>query len=131
MNTRKAIGYFRISGTAGPLMRAELESQRNTLKAYAQANDLRVAEECVDYENGKRAGRPQFAKALELCKAQGAVLVVAMAGPLAKDPNFFIQLHLSGADFAVLDMPQLNRATLLAHGQTAFRNDTRRKQAAS
>lgn len=128
---RKAIGYFRISGTAGGLMRAELEAQRVALKAYAQANALKVVEECVDYENGKRAGRPQFAKALDLCRTHEAILAVPSAGPLAKDPSFYIELHLSGADFAVLDMPQLNRATLLAHGQSAFRNDTRRKANAS
>jgi DNA invertase Pin-like site-specific DNA recombinase len=131
VGTRKAIGYFRISGTAGALMRAELESQREALQRHASANDLRVVEECVDYENGKRAGRPQFNRALAACKSQDAVLVVPSAGPLARDPNFFIELHLSGADFAVLDMPLLNRATLLAHGQTAFRNDTRRNAARS
>lgn len=131
MGARKAVGYFRISGTAGALMRSELESQRLRLQAHAKEHDLRIIEECVDYENGKRAGRPQFAKALAACRAQEAVLVVPAAGPLGKDPNFFIELHLSGVDFAVLDLPQLNRATLLAHGQSAFRNDTRRKAAAS
>ena len=106
MGTRKAIGYFRISGTAGALMRSELETQRGRLKAYVEANGLRVVEECVDYENGKRAGRPQFAKALAACKGQEAVLVVPAAGPLAKDPNFFIELHLSGVDFAVLGLEE-------------------------
>lgn len=127
MSERKAIGYFRISGKSGALMRAELENQRLALRVYAEANGLRLVDECVDYENGKRAERPQLAKALAACQAGGHVLVIPQLGPLSKDPSFYLQLHLANVDFAVLDMPQFTRNALLSIGQAAYRADSRRK----
>lgn len=130
MLDRKAVGYFRISGKDGALMRSSLEEQRQALRAHAEERGLRLVEECVDYENGKRSGRPQFVRAVGLCKSGPAVLVIPRAGPLAKDPSFYVDLHVSGVDFAVLDMPELNRATLLVLGQAAHREDVRRVSAA-
>jgi Resolvase, N terminal domain len=130
MGDRKAVGYFRISGKDGALMRASLEERRQALRAHVESGGMRLVEECVDYENGKRSGRPQFTRALGLCKAGPVLLVIPKAGPLAKDPTFFVDLHVAGVDFAVLDMPQLNRATLLSIGQAAHLADARRITAA-
>ena len=130
MSERKAIGYFRISGKDGALMRSSLEQQRQALRSHAESEGLRLVEECVDYENGKRAARPQFARALGLCKTGAALLVIPKAGPLTKDPTFYIDLHVSGVDFVVLDTPQLTRASLLEMGQAAHRKDLRRVKAA-
>jgi hypothetical protein len=131
MSERKAIGYFRISGSAGALMRAELETQRIALRKHAASEGLRVVAECVDYENGKRAGRPQLAKALGLCRGHDALLVIPAVGGLAKDPTFYIELHKANVDFTALDRPDLTRATLLSLGQAAFRGDTRRRAPAT
>jgi hypothetical protein len=119
MTDRKAIGYFRMSTKAGALMRSDLESQRQTLREYAAAAGLRVVGECVDYENGKRAERTQLAKALAACAECGGLLVIPMLGPLARDPTFYIQLHVANVDFTILDMPGITRASLLSMGQAA------------
>lgn len=131
MGERKAIGYFRISGKSGALMRSELEGQRQALRAYAEAKSLRIVDECVDYENGKRAERPQFAKALASCRAGDTILIIPAVGPLAKDPGFYVQVHVAQVDFVCLDRPDITQATLLALGQEAYRADIRRKAMAS
>src|SRR4051794_31710908 len=112
MGEHKAIGYFRISGKSGALMRSDLENQRLALRDYAEANGLRIVDECVDYENGKRAERPQLAKALASCQAGHHLLVIPALGPLAKDPSFYLQLHVAKVDFVALDMPQFTRGAL-------------------
>jgi DNA invertase Pin-like site-specific DNA recombinase len=127
MAERKAVGYFRISGQAGAHMRADLEGQRQALRAHAAAQGLRIVEECVDYQNGSRAARPQWKRALALCKSSDAVLVIPKVGPLARDPGFYIDLHVTGVDFEALDRPDITRATLLALGKDAHAGDLRRK----
>lgn len=112
-------------------MRSNLESQLQALRTYAVANGLRVVDECVDYENGKRAERTQFAKALAACRAGGYVLVIPAVGPLARDPGFYLQMHTAGVDFVCLDRPEITRETLLVFGHESFRADIRRKAQAS
>ena len=77
----------------------------------------------MDYENGKRAERPQLAKALASCQAGPHLLVIPALGPLAKDPSFYLQLHVANVDFVALDVPQFTRGALLAMGQAAYRAD--------
>jgi DNA invertase Pin-like site-specific DNA recombinase len=127
MAERKAIGYFRISGQAGAHMRADLEGQREAMRAHAAAEGLRIVEECVDYQNGNRAARPQWKRALALCKSSQAVLVIPKVGPLARDPAFYIDLHMTDIDFQTLDRPDITRATLLSLGKEAHAQDPRRK----
>ncbi|MFO1148499.1 MAG: recombinase family protein [Alsobacter sp.] len=127
MSERKTIGYFRISGQAGALMRAELEGQRQVMRAHAAAQGLRIVEECVDYENGSRAARPQWKRALALCKSSEAMLVIPKVGPLARDPSFYVDLHVAGIDFLALDRPDITRATLLVLGKEAHAKDPRRR----
>jgi hypothetical protein len=127
MSERKAVAYFRISGRAGALMRAHLETLRQQVGAYAAREGLRIVEECVDYQNGNRAARPQWMRAVAQCKSSGAFLLIPEVGALARDPTFYIDLHIAGIDFAALDMPELTRATLLALGKEAHARDPRRK----
>jgi DNA invertase Pin-like site-specific DNA recombinase len=127
MADRKAIGYFRISGQAGAHMRADLEGQREALRAFAAEQGLRIVEECVDYQNGSRAARPQWKRALASCKSSEAILVIPKLGPLARDPAFYIDLHVAGIDFHALDRPDITRATLLSIGKDVHASDPRRK----
>ena len=50
--------------------------------------------------------------AIERCKQEGAILVVAKLGVLARNARFLTLLSESGLDFACVDNPQCNRNTV-------------------
>jgi hypothetical protein len=65
--------------------------------------------EMVDVESGKNNGRPQLAKALELCRMTGPTLVVAKLHRLARNARFLLSVvECSGEGGVVFcDLPQV------------------------
>lgn len=56
---------------------------------------------------GRRA-RPELARALTLCKAIGAVLVIGKLDRLARDVRFFLEvIDDSGVDISFADLPDV------------------------
>src|SRR5690242_8577816 len=61
---------------------------------------------------GKRANRPELAKALAVCRLHGARLVIAKLDRLSRNAHFLLGLKESGVDFVAADMPNANRLTV-------------------
>ena len=68
--------------------------------------------EFTEVESGKRADRPQLATALELCRRQRAMLVIAKLDRLARNVAFIANLMEAGVEFTAVDMPYANKLTL-------------------
>jgi len=71
-----------------------------------------IAPEFVEVESGKRADRPQLAKALNRCRVTGAVLVVAKLDRLSRNAAFLMTLRDSGVEFVAADLPEANTMTV-------------------
>jgi DNA invertase Pin-like site-specific DNA recombinase len=65
-----------------------------------------------EVESGKRADRPQLARALAHAKRAKATLVIAKLDRLARNVDFLSGLMESGVEFVCCDMPSANRLTL-------------------
>lgn len=66
----------------------------------------------VEVESGKRADRPELAKAIAHAKRSKATLCVAKLDRLSRNVEFLARVMNSGCEFAAADMPAANRFML-------------------
>jgi len=95
----RLVAYYRVSTAKQGRSGLGLAAQRVSVESYVGGAARRVAE-FTEVESGRKSDRPQLAKALRLCKATGAVLVVAKLDRLARDVAFLSNLMNSGVEFA-------------------------------
>jgi len=107
----KYINYFRVSSQRQGISGLGLEAQRQAVQNYVR-NNIVVAE-FTEIETGtKKKHRPEIHKAIELCKKEGATLLIAKIDRLSRNLAFIVNLLDSGVDFIATDMPQANRLTV-------------------
>jgi DNA invertase Pin-like site-specific DNA recombinase len=112
MATGRYIAYYRVSTARQGRSGLGLEAQRTAVLDYLNGGNWKLIEEYTEIESGKRADRPQLAKALTACRVHNATLVIAKLDRLARNVAFIAQLMDSGADFVAVDMPTANRLTV-------------------
>src|SRR4051794_8061062 len=88
-----------------------LEAQREIVTRFAAGDGCRLIGELVEVESGKRADRPELARALALCRVHGATLVVAKVDRLTRSVGFLHQILASGVEVRFCDLPHLEGPT--------------------
>jgi DNA invertase Pin-like site-specific DNA recombinase len=106
------IGYMRVSTKMQGESGLGLEAQRATLEAYARQTGGPLAMVYVEVESGKRADRPELAKAIAHAKRSKGTLAVAKLDRLARNVAFLSALMDSKVAFVAIDNPHANRLTL-------------------
>lgn len=107
------VTYLRISTDAQGRSGLGLEAQRAAVAQHvATTTGGRIVAEFVEVESGRRKDRPQLAAALEACRKQRAVLLLAKLDRLARNVAFVSGLMESGVEFVAADMPTVNRLTV-------------------
>src|SRR3954453_13853483 len=104
------VAYYRVSTDRQGQSGLGLDAQRAAVAGFAGAREL-VAE-FTEVESGRRNDRPQLAAALELCRRQRAMLVIAKLDRLARNVAFIANLMERGVEFVGVDMPYPNKRTL-------------------
>ena len=106
------IAYHRVSTAQQGRSGLGLEAQRQAVADYLNGGAWTLLAEYTEVESGKRADRPELAKALAACRAHRAVLVIAKLDRLARDAHFLLGLQKAGVEFVAADMPAANRLTV-------------------
>ena len=106
----KFVAYYRVSTAKQGRSGLGLEAQRASVQAYVK--DGRIVCEYVEVESGKRNDRPELAKAIECARREGATLIIAKLGRLARSVAFIFALRDSGVKFIACDMPEANTLTI-------------------
>lgn len=117
---QKIISYIRVSTQKQGQSGLGLEAQRLAVQSYLQSSGAVLVAEFVEIESGRKTdkARPQLKAALDACKKERAVLVVAKLDRLARNVHFISGLMESKVDFIALDLPEANPLTL--HVMAAF-----------
>lgn len=106
----KYVAYYRVSTARQGHSGLGLDAQRSSVKSFLQGS---VAEcEYVEIESGKKADRPELAKAIAHAKSLGATLLIAKLDRLARNVHFISGLLESGVEIQAVDIPSANRMML-------------------
>jgi DNA invertase Pin-like site-specific DNA recombinase len=108
----KFVAYFRVSTDRQGKSGLGLDAQREAVTSFLNGGRWTLIAEFTEVESGKRADRPELAKALAACKKQKAKLVIAKLDRLSRNLAFIATLMESGVEFIAADMPHANKMTL-------------------
>jgi DNA invertase Pin-like site-specific DNA recombinase len=106
------IAYYRVSTRKQEQSGLGLEGQQAAVTEFADRQCTAVLATYTEVETGKRADRPQLAKAIAHARRAQATLVVAKLDRLARNVAFTSALMESGVDFLACDNPYANRLTI-------------------
>lgn len=99
---QKWVAYYRVSTRTQSL---GLDAQRSKVQKAAQEQGATIIAEVWEKESGTESVRPELNKALALTRTNNAVLVVAKADRLSRDPAYATELVFkSGIRVNVLNM---------------------------
>jgi DNA invertase Pin-like site-specific DNA recombinase len=110
--TTEIIGYLRVSTKRQGVSGLGLEGQRTAVETYARTIGANVGAWYVEVESGKKADRPELARAIGHAKRSKMTLCVAKFDRLARDMEFTAKLMNSTVEFVACDNPTANRLTL-------------------
>ena len=108
---KQYIGYYRVSTQRQGKSGLGLESQRQSVQAFVNQDDVLVSE-YTDIESGKINNRPNLNKALEECRTTGATLLIAKLDRLSRNAAFTLMLRDSNISFVAVDNPDINSLTI-------------------
>lgn len=110
MNTFTA--YLRVSTQKQNDSHLGLDSQLNICKNYADSVNGTIVNVFQDVESGKSRTRKGLWEAIEYCKANGTMLLIAKLDRLARDVEFTFKVINTGIDIHFVDMPVINTMIL-------------------
>ena len=119
MANGKFVAYFRVSTQKQGQSGLGLEAQQAAVTSYLNGGAWELIAEFVEVETGKGANplekRPKLRAALDICRKQGATLIIAKLDRLARNVHFVSGLLETGCDFVAADMPQANKVMIQMH----------------
>jgi DNA invertase Pin-like site-specific DNA recombinase len=108
----KFVSYCRVSTQRQGASGLGLEAQDAAVAAYVASHGGVVVERFVEVESGRKSDRPELHRALALCRAIGAVLLVAKLDRLARSVRFISEVLDSKVEIKACDIPSASRMVL-------------------
>lgn len=112
MGLQRLVAYERVSTARQGASGLGLDAQRKVIEDFAESRGAEVLARFTEVESGRKADRPELAKALHLAKVTGATLVIAKLDRFSRNAAFLLELRDSGVRFVAVDMPGANDLTV-------------------
>jgi DNA invertase Pin-like site-specific DNA recombinase len=109
---QRMVAYERVSTARQGASGLGLEAQRKVIEDFAASRGAEVLARFTEVESGRKADRPELAKALHMAKVTGATLVIAKLDRLSRNAAFLLALRDSGVRLVAVDMPEANDLTV-------------------
>jgi Resolvase, N terminal domain len=103
MTNGNLIAYYRVSTRKQEKSGLGLEAQQAAVAEFSLRQGANLLTTYTEVETGKRADRPELAKAMAQARRARATLVVAKLDRLARNVAFTSALMESGVDFVACD----------------------------
>jgi Resolvase, N terminal domain len=87
---QRLVAYERVSTARQGASGLGLEAQRKVIEDFAASRGAEVLARFMEVESGRKADRPELAKALHLAKVTGATLVIAKLDRLSRNAALFV-----------------------------------------
>ena len=110
--TEKFVAYYRVSTTKQGIDGVGMDAQRDAVARYLDGGDWELLAEFAEVESGKKSDRQALAKAIALCRKEGATLLIAKLDRLARNAAFLLGLRDSGVNFVATDPPHSDKFTV-------------------
>ncbi|WP_368564130.1 recombinase family protein [Pseudoxanthomonas sp. UTMC 1351] len=108
----KFVGYVRVSTARQGQSGLGLLAQECAIQQHVVGRGGNLVQTFKEVESGRDNCRPQLARALELARLTGAILVIAKLDRLSRNAAFLLALQESGVRFVATDMPDANELTV-------------------
>ena len=99
MAEARCIAYHRVSTAQQGRSGLGLEAQQQAVRDFLNGGAWTLLGEFTEFESGRRASRPELAKALAACRLHRAVLVIAKLNRLSRNAAFLLNLRDAGVEF--------------------------------
>jgi DNA invertase Pin-like site-specific DNA recombinase len=109
---QRLVAYEQVSTARQGASGLGLEAQRKVIEDFAVSRGVEVLARFTEVESGRKADRPELARARHLAKVTGATLVIAKLDRLSRNAGFLLALRDSGVRFVAVDMPEDNGLTV-------------------
>ena len=109
---KKYVTYLRVSTTKQGARGLGIDAQRKMCNDFIERNNGTCEQEFLDVESGTHRDRKGLWSAIDYCKANGCVLVIAKLDRLARDVEFTFKIINTGIEIHFTDMPQVNTMIL-------------------
>lgn len=123
----KFVSYLRVSTPRQGESGLGLEAQQEAVRRFLGGSGSELAREFVEVESGRKGvgKRPELIAALNECKRQRAILIVAKLDRLARDVRFFLEVlddygvDVKFVEFADID-PKTDEGRMILVGMANF-----------
>lgn len=109
---KKYVAYYRVSTNKQGSSGLGLQAQKNAVANHIGDNGNLIGEFTEVETRTRKKKRVEIYKAIELAKANKAVLIVAKLDRLARDVEFTSTLYNGGVEFICCDNPNANKLNI-------------------
>lgn len=104
--------YLRVSTQRQGISGLGIDAQRKLCVEYIKLQKGELIKEFSDIESGKSKNRSGLLSAIDYCKENSCILVIAKLDRLARDVEFTFKVINTGIDIYFCDMPNVNTLIL-------------------